>query len=245
MWKKDASNYVLNKHPPCYQKLPEKILQQCKIHLSSTLSQLSHVRNSASEGFVKCGNHWVIPCRQYQALSCFPRLLMKLSYSGPSFAVTLPLVCWDSSAYARPHMLNKRRHGRWARGEQKMIERYSRPWFWTELRVNIFHILSATAILTQSGRFTCVSNAIAIFQSLLLENCSNSHTLNDSSCSPLPQGYHEKAVPYWDYFSDIKGCGRRLLISKPSRYEDINSPGAVRTDPNLQTNIILGWKQYV
>lgn len=99
--------------------------------------------------------------------------------------------------------------GRWARGEQKMIERYSRPWFWTELRVNIFPILSATAILTQSGRFTCVSNVIAIFQSLLLENCSNSHTLNDSSCSPLPQGYHEKAVPYWDYFSDIKGCGRR------------------------------------
>lgn len=67
------------------------------------------------------------------------------------------------------------------------------------MRVNASHILLAAAILKKLGcfvGFACVGKTIAIFQPLLLENCSNYHILNDSSCSPLPQRYHQKVVAY-------------------------------------------------
>lgn len=170
-----------------------------------------------TRGFAKCGKHWVIPGRQYWALGCFLQVLTKPSYSSPGFVVTLPLICWGSLTMKDPTCwtrqgkwgVGKRGNKKWLKGAylikwclQWLEEVHTNPLLstdWTQLRVNVFHIPSATAILKKPGcfaGFACVGKTIAIFQSLLLENCSNYDIANYSSCSPLPQRYHQKVVAY-------------------------------------------------
>lgn len=139
-----------------------------------------------------------VPSSQLLSQTPHETLIFRSQFCCYFAPIVLRVFCLCKTPHAERDKANgkmgKGRNKTWLRG----IADYDCAvyWFWTELRVNISHTLSATAMLTQSGCSTCVSSAIAIFQSLLLENCSNSHTLNDSSCSPLPQRYHEKAVPY-------------------------------------------------
>lgn len=168
---------------------------------------------------------------------------MKFSYSGPSFVVTLPLSVLRVFCLCQtPPAEQGNANGMVGRGgEQKMIERYSRLSLccllildWAEskyLSYPVSHSHPETVRVCHLCKQCYCHLSITALEELLKLSYFEWFQLF-STPSEIPW----KSSPlHWDSFSDIKGCGRSLLISKPSRYEDINSPGAVRTDPNLQT----------
>lgn len=62
--------------------------------------------------------------------------------------------------------------------------------------------------------------------------------------STPPEISSESSHLHWDYVNDIKGCGRRLLISKPSRHKDINSPEAAREQIQI-CSLTLSWAESI
>lgn len=147
-----------------------------------------------------------------------------------------------------PHPEQDKANGKAGGGEQKMIETYSRLSLccllildWAESKY-LSHPVSHSHPETVRVIHLCMQCYSHLSITALGEQLKLSH-FEWFQLFSTPSEIPWKSNPlHWDYFSDIKGCGRRLLISKPSRYEDINSPGAVRTDPNLQTNIVLGFR---
>lgn len=163
-----------------------------------------------------CGNRLVIPCRQNQALSCFLRLLMKFIFRSWFCCYFAPNVLRVFCLCKTPRAEQEKANGKVGKGRnKKLIKRYSRLSLscllildWAEskyLSYPVSHSHPETVrVLHLRKQCYCHLSITALGELLKLSHFEWFQLF--STPSEIPR---ESSRLYWDYFSDIKGCGRR------------------------------------